>query len=82
MTFSLAIVSNIAFTTLKLLNKVGGKIQGNGFLVFKQATQPNFELEKTFILHCGNDLLTDLYKRSLIFQESFPKNGRKAKLTF
>ena len=50
MTFSLAIVSNIAFTTLKLLNKVGGKIQGNGFLVFKQATQPNFELEKNFYI--------------------------------
>ena len=50
MTFSLAIVSNIEFTTLKLLNKVGGKIQGNGFLVFKQATQPNFELEKNFYI--------------------------------
>ena len=30
----------------------------------------------TFILHCGNDLLTDLYKSFLIFKANIPKNGR------
>ena len=30
------------------------------------------------MLHCGNDLLTDLYKCFLKFKESFPKNGRAA----
>ena len=30
----------------------------------------------TFILHCGNNLLTDLYKHFLRFKESFPRNGR------
>ena len=28
----------------------------------------------TFILHCGSDLLTDLYKRFLKFKENLPKN--------
>ena len=30
----------------------------------------------TFTLHCGSDLPTDLYKRSLKFKENLPKNGR------
>ena len=32
----------------------------------------------TFILHCVNDLLTNLYKLFLKFNENFPKNGRTA----
>ena len=30
----------------------------------------------TFVLYCGNDLLTDLYKHFLKFKENVPKNGR------
>ena len=30
----------------------------------------------TFILHCGNDLVTDLYKHFLKFKENVPKYGR------
>ena len=65
MTFSFTIVSNIAITTLKFVNKVGVKMKGNGVLEFKQSTQSIFRLKNNFytVLHCGNDLLTDLYKR-------------------
>ena len=31
----------------------------------------------TFILNCGNDLLTELYKSFLKFNENVPKYGRK-----
>ena len=34
------------------------------------------EWKTTFILHCGSDLLTDLYKRFLKFKENVLKNGR------
>ena len=37
------------------------------------------DLKITFILHCSNDLLTDLYRRFLKFKENFPKNGRTIK---
>ena len=36
----------------------------------------------TFILHCGNDMLTDLYKRFLKFKENVPKNGRTTNNSF
>ena len=39
MTFSFAIVSIIAITILKFINKVGAKMPGNGVLKFKKATQ-------------------------------------------
>ena len=64
MTFSFAIVSNIATTTLEIVNKVEAKIWGSGVLEFKQTTQFDFFL------------LIDLYKWFLKFVEHFPKNGR------
>ena len=36
----------------------------------------------TLIFHCGNDLLTALYKRFLIFKENVPKNGRTTSNSF
>ena len=36
----------------------------------------------TLILHCGNDLLTALYKRFLKFKENIPKNGRTTNKSF
>ena len=36
----------------------------------------------TLILHCGNDLLTALYKRFLKFKENVPKNGRTTNNSF
>ena len=36
----------------------------------------------TFILHCGNDLRTDLYERFLKFIENLPKNGRTINIVF
>ena len=33
-------------------------------------------IQTTFILHCGKELLTDLYKRFLKFKENVPKYGR------
>ena len=36
----------------------------------------------TFILHCGKDLLTDLYKRFLKFKENVPKYGRTTHNSF
>ena len=50
MTFSFAIVSNIAITTLKFVNKVGAKIQENGVLEFKQATLSIFGLKDNFYI--------------------------------
>ena len=50
MTFSLAIKSNIAITTLKFVSKVGAKIKGNGVLEFKQAIQSIFRLKNTFYI--------------------------------
>ena len=35
------------------------------------------EWKITFILHCGNVLVTDLYKWVFEFTENVPKNGRK-----
>ena len=59
---SFVIVSNIAITTLKFVNKDGVKIQGNGFLEFKQITQPFFGLKNNFhIAFLVMSLLTDLY---------------------
>ena len=75
MMFTFAIVSNISITTLKFVNKMGAKIYGNGVLEFKQTTQSIFKLKTTFILHCGNVLLTDLYKRFLKCPENFLENG-------
>ena len=40
--FSFAMVSNIAITTLKFVNKVEIKIYENGFLKFRKATLKNF----------------------------------------
>ena len=48
MTLSFVIVSNIAITALKFVNMVGAKIQGNGVLKFKKATQSIFGLENNF----------------------------------
>ena len=48
MTFSFAIVSNIAITTLKFVNKVGTKIQGNGVLEFEKSTQSVLGLKNNF----------------------------------
>ena len=48
MTFSFAIVGNITITTLKLINKVGAKTLGDGFLKFKKATQSIFGLKNNF----------------------------------
>ena len=59
---------------MKFVNKVGAKIKGNGVLEFKRITQAIFRLKMTFILHCGNVLLTDSYKRVLKIIENFPKN--------
>ena len=50
MTFGFAIVSNIAITTLKFVNKVEAKIKGNGVLEFKQATQSIFVLKNIFYI--------------------------------
>ena len=50
MTFSFAIVGNIAITTLKLMNKVGAKMLGNGFLKFKKAAQSIFGLKNNFYI--------------------------------
>ena len=36
----------------------------------------------TFILHCGKDLLTDLYKRFLKFKENVPKYGKTTNNSF
>ena len=36
----------------------------------------------TFILHCGKDLLTNLYKCFLKFKENAPKYGRKTNNSF
>ena len=35
-----------------------------------------FDWKITFILHCGSDLLADLYKSFLKFKKNVPKNGR------
>ena len=48
------------------------KLQINQFLDWKV----------TLILHCGNDLLTALYKRFLKFKENVPKNGRATNNSF
>ena len=40
------------------------------------------DLKITFILHCGKDLLTDLYKPFLKFKENVPKYGRTANSSF
>ena len=50
MTFSFAIVSNIANTTVEFVNNLGAKIQGNGALEFKQATQSVCRLESNCII--------------------------------
>ena len=50
MTFIFAIVSNIAITTLKFVNKMGAKLKGNGVLEFKKATQSIFGLENIFYI--------------------------------
>ena len=50
MTLSFAIVSNIAINTLKFKSKVGAKMQGNGILKFKKATQSIFGLKNN--LYC------------------------------
>ena len=46
-----------------------------------------FDWKITFILHCGNDLLSDdlltaLYKLFLRFQENVPKYGRTTNNSF
>ena len=38
--------------------------------------------KKTLMLHCGNALLTTLYKRFLKFRENVPKNGRTTSNSF
>ena len=68
MTFSFAIVSNFAITTLKFVNQVGAKI--------KKLPNLSLDWKTTFVLHCGKELLTDLYKRFLRFKENVPKYGR------
>ena len=50
MTLSFTMVSNIAITTLKFVNKVGAKIQENGLLEFKQATLSIFGLKDNFYI--------------------------------
>ena len=50
MTFSFAILSNIAITTLKFKNKVGTKMQENGVLKFKKATRSIFGLKNKFYI--------------------------------
>ena len=39
-----------------------------------------FDWKITFILHCGNGLLIDLYKCFLKFKENVPENGRTTKI--
>ena len=50
MTCNFAIVSNIAITTLKFVNKVGAKLLGNGVFEFKQDTQSIFGLKNNFYI--------------------------------
>ena len=50
MTFSFAIVSNIAITTLKFINKVGAKNVREWVLKFKKATQSIFGLKNNFYI--------------------------------
>ena len=50
MTLSFTMVSNIAITTLKFVNRVGAKIQENGVLEFKQATLSIFGLKDNFYI--------------------------------
>ena len=50
MTFSLAIVSNTAITTLKFINNVGAKMEQNVVLKFKKATQLIFGLKNNFYI--------------------------------
>ena len=49
MKFSFVIVS-IPVTTLKFINKVAVKIEGNGILEFEQATQSIFGLKSNFYI--------------------------------
>ena len=82
MTFSFAIVSNIAITALKFINKVGGRCKGMASLNLKKLLNRFLDWKVTFILHCGKDLLTDLYKRFLKFKENVPKHGRTTNNSF
>ena len=50
MTFSFAIVSNIAITTRKFINEVGGKMEGNVVFKSKRATQSIFGLKNNFYI--------------------------------
>ena len=65
-TCNFVIVSNIAITTLKFVNKVGAKN-------LKKLLNQFLDWQITFMLHFGKDLLTDLYKRFLKFKENVPK---------
>ena len=42
----------------------------------------SLEWKITLILHCGNDLLTAVYKHFLKFDENVPKNGRTTNNSF
>ena len=48
---------------------------------FEQGTQSIIRLKSTtFVLHCNNVLLTDLYKR--VLKEKFHKNGKQSTIPF
>ena len=78
MRFSFSSVSNIAITTMKFVNKVGGKIWYKRMeaLNLNKLLNRFLDWKITIISHRGNDLLTHLYKRFLKVKENVPKNGR------
>ena len=71
-----AIVSNIAITTLKFVNRWKQRCKGMESLNLKKLLNRFLYWKIPFVLYCGNDLLTDLHKHFLKFKENVPKNGR------
>ena len=72
MTSNLAAASNIA----NLKTRRERRYKGMESLNFNKLINQFLGWRITFILHCGNDLLTDFYKNFLKFKENFPKNGK------
>ena len=75
MTFSFAIATNIAITTLKKI-RWERRYKEMESLNLNKLLNRFLDWKITFILYCGKDLPTDLYKRSLKLKEKVPKNGR------
>ena len=92
MTFSFAIVSNIAITALinpitvlhytYLQIKKWRMEKEMEFLRLKKLLNRFLDWKTTFILQYDNVLLTDLHKHVLKFAEYFPKNGRAINNSF